>query len=674
MATQTKPDYDAGSFRVLKDLEPVRSRPGMYTRTDSPSHIIQEVIDNAADEALGGYASRIDVTMQDDGSVSVSDNGRGIPVDLHPEEKVPAVTLAFTRLHAGGKFDKTTGGAYAFSGGLHGVGVAVTTALSLLVRVVSRRRGHLYEVEYADGGRSIGSVRKVRPIEASDTGTTVHVTPDAKYFDTAKVPRAEMERLLQSKAVLLPGVTFTLTIDGQTRTWSYAGGLAEYLEELAGGAEPVAPIYVGEQFQQPLLEGENAAESSFAPGEGASYAFGWYPESGPASQSYVNLIPTKDGGTHVSGLKAGIFEAVKRFIEHHSNSPSGSDASSLKLPRGVKLQQEDVCARMAFVLSARCLDPSFQGQTKERLNTRGAVKLIHEMVKDPFEVWLNNNVDAGKAIAALSIRQALSRQKDGKPVEKRKSSGVTLLPGKLADCESHDDSELFLVEGDSAGGSAKEARSRTNQAILPLRGKVLNTFEVERHRLFANSEIHDISVATGVDPHDASDDPAVVLANLRYTRLMIMTDADVDGAHIQTLLLTHLYAHLPLLLIHGHVWIVQSPLYRIDVASGGNGRPARRIYALDDEEHRNTLDALQREGVRESRIEIGRFKGLGEMQSDQLRETSMDPATRRVHAVKYDIALAADIKQTFTHLMSTSQAAWRRDWLAREGATVDADV
>lgn len=658
-AAQT--DYNEASIRVLKGLEPVRERPGMYTRTDDPMHILQEVIDNASDEALGGHATEISVTIEDDGSFTISDNGRGIPVGMHPEENVPVVTLAFTRLHAGGKFDKKNGGAYAFSGGLHGVGVAVTTALSKLVRVNVARQGKLYQVEYEDGGRKIGDVQELGKAAQGQSGTVVRVWPDGHYFDNPNVPRAALERFTRSKAVLLPGVTVNFTVNGQTKTWKYENGLAEYLAELGADRELAAPAFIGEKFHV-AAEGDAEAESSFANGEGASFAFAWFPEGGVPSESYVNLIHTSNGGTHESGLKAGVFEAVKAFIEHHA-----------LLPRGVKLQQEDVASRMAWVLSAKVLDPQFQGQVKEKLNTRSAHKLVMTMVRDPFEIWLNSHVEAGKAIAELSIRQALARQKSGQRVEKRKTSGVTMLPGKLSDCEQTEDNELFLVEGDSAGGSAKLGRNRENQAILPLRGKVLNTWEVDPNQLFANKEVHDLSVAIGVDPHDVNADPKI-LENARYTRIIIMTDADVDGAHIRTLLLTVFYKHFPLLVMHGRIMVAQCPLYRLDVPAVGKNRPARRIYALDDAERAQNLKQLEREGIKPDRIEIGRFKGLGEMNASQLKETAMDPATRRVIPIKFDLETKEKVDRTFTLLMGAAHASGRRAWMGKKGSTVAADV
>ena len=652
--------YDESSFRVLKGLEPVRERPGMYTRTDSPAHIIQEVIDNAADEALAGSAKHIHVCLQRDGSVTVTDDGRGIPVGLHPDEQVPVVVLAFSRLHAGGKFDKRSGNsAYAFSGGLHGVGVAVTNALSTRVEVEVRRDGKVHTVSFAEGGE------KVSKLEATgdcgrQTGTRVRVWPDPKYFDSPRVPQAELERLLRSKAVLLPGVAVMLDVeqaDGSmlSKTWRYPDGLAGYLAELAAGQEAVAPIYAAEQY----ASGE---DESFAEGEGAAWAFAWFAESLP-SESYVNLIPTVAGGTHESGLRSGVFEAVKSFIEHHA-----------LLPRGVKLQQEDVCSRMAFVLSARILDPQFQGQVKEKLNSREAVKLVAGVVRDPLEIWLNGHIDAGKAIAELSIRQALARQKNAQKVEKKKQSGVAVLPGKLTDCESTDigENELFLVEGDSAGGSAKMARDKETQAILPLRGKVQNSWEIEPNRLFANAEIHDIAVALGVDPHGPDDQPD--LANLRYGKVVIMSDADVDGAHIQTLLLTLFYRHFPALIRRGHVFIAQPPLYRVDVPAQGKKRPARRLYALDEGELDAIRDRLGKEGFAPDKIEVGRFKGLGEMNPEQLRETAMAPATRRVLPVAERPEARDETLKLFNLLMGKGEAAGRRAWMEAKGHLAEADL
>ena len=656
------PTYDESSFRVLKGLEPVRERPGMYTRTDSPTHIIQEVIDNSADEALGGHAKNLHVLLHLDGSITVTDDGRGIPVGLHPDEKIPVVVLAFTRLHAGGKFDKSTGNsAYAFSGGLHGVGVAVTNALSTRVSVEVRREGKIWAIEFSGGGEKVGALAETGAC-GRQSGTRVRVWPDPKYFDAPRVPPVELERLLRSKAVLLPGVKVTLDIeqaDGsvQSKTWSYPDGLAGYLTEQAGNAEAVAPLYAAEKYA-------DADHADFAAGEGAAWAIGWHVDA-VASESYVNLIPTVAGGTHEAGLRAGAFEAVKSFIEHRA-----------LLPRGVKLQQDDVCGRMAFVLSARILDPQFQGQVKEKLNSREAVKLVAGMVRDPLEIWLNGHIEAGKAIAELSIKQALARQKNAQKVEKKKQSGVAVLPGKLTDCESTDiaENELFLVEGDSAGGSAKMARDKETQAILPLRGKVQNAWEIEAGRLFANAEIHDIAVALGVDPHGSESDAD--LSNLRYGKVVIMSDADVDGAHIQTLLLTLFYRHFPALIRRGHVYIAQPPLYRVDVPASGKKRPAKRLYALDEGELEAIRDRLAKEGFSPDKIEVGRFKGLGEMNPEQLRETAMAPATRRVLPVveRGDEGARDETLKLFNLLMGKGEAAGRRAWMENKGHLAEADV
>ena len=652
--------YDESSFRVLKGLEPVRERPGMYTRTDSPAHIIQEVIDNAADEALAGFAKKLHVILHLDGSITVTDDGRGIPVGLHPEEGIPVVVLAYTRLHAGGKFDKREGNsAYAFSGGLHGVGVSVTNALSTRIEIEIKRDGKRHRIDFSDGGETISPLR-IEGECGRQTGTQVRVWPDGKYFDSPRVPLPELERLLRSKAVLLDGVSVKLDIEqtsgpSLSKTWIYPDGLAGYLKELCGENTPVAPIYAGEKYA-------DAEDQNFAAGEGAAWALAWL-ESATPSESYVNLIPTVAGGTHESGLRTGVFEAVKAFIDHHA-----------LLPRGIKLQQEDVCGRMSFVLSARLLDPQFQGQVKEKLNSREAVKLVSSQIRDPFEIWLNNHVDAGRAIAELSIKHALARQKNAQKVEKRKASTVAVLPGKLSDCESEDitENELFLVEGDSAGGSAKMARDKETQAILPLRGKVQNSWEIDPDRLLANAEIHDIAVALGVDAHQANSNPD--LSGLRYGKVIIMSDADVDGSHIQTLLLTLFFRHFPKLIEQGHVYLAQPPLYRIDVPAQGKKRPARRLYALDDGELVSIRDRLIKEGIKAEHIEVGRFKGLGEMNPDQLRETTMAHATRRVLPVKVRTGALDDTLKLFHMLMGKGEAAGRRAWMEEKGDTVEADI
>ena len=648
--------YSEGSIRVLKGLEPVKQRPGMYTRTDTPLHIIQEVLDNSADEALAGYGKKIKVTLHTDGSVSVDDDGRGIPFGMHPEEKAPVVELVFTRLHAGGKFDKGKGGAYSFSGGLHGVGVSVTNALSKRLEVASYREGMVARLVFS-GGDVIEKLQIVKAGEGDrKCGTSVRAWPDAKYFESSALPMAELTHLLRSKAVLMPGVTVTLTVEKtrDTQTWLYKGGLRDYLMQTLS-ADPVIPMFEGEGFADSMHE-------TFAEGEGASWVVAFTEDGQPVRESYVNLIPTSAGGTHESGLRDGLFNAVKSFIELHS-----------LLPKGVKLLPEDVFARASYVLSAKVLDPQFQGQIKERLNSRDAVRLVSSFVRPTLELWLNQHVDYGKKLAELAIRAAQTRQKAGQKVEKRKGSGVAVLPGKLTDCESKDlaNNEVFLVEGDSAGGSAKMGRDKQSQAILPLRGKVLNTWEVERDRLFANNEIHDIAVAIGVDPHGPNDTPD--MSGLRYGKVCILSDADVDGSHIQVLLLTLFFRHFPKLIESGNLYVARPPLYRVDAPARGK-KPASKAYALDEGELTAILDKLRKDGLRENGWSISRFKGLGEMSAEQLWDTTLNPDTRRLLPVQLG---SQDFRQTeslITKLMGKGEAAARRDLMELHGDTVEIDI
>ncbi|OOG56109.1 DNA topoisomerase IV subunit B [Polaromonas sp. C04] len=650
------PEYSEGSIRVLKGLEPVKQRPGMYTRTDNPLHVIQEVLDNSADEALAGHGKKIRVTLHQDGSVSVEDDGRGIPFGLHPEEKAPVIELVFTRLHAGGKFDKGSGGAYSFSGGLHGVGVSVTNALAKRLEATSYRDGTVAALVFAGG--DVVEPLTLRPAAEGDRkcGTSVRVWPDAKYFEAAALPMHELTHLLRSKAVLMPGVTVTLTVEKtrEVQTWLYKGGLRDYLmQEL--NADPVIPLFEGEGFA-------DAAHDSFAEGEGAQWCVAFTEDGQPVRESYVNLIPTSAGGTHESGLRDGLFTAVRSFIELHSLSP-----------KGVKLLPEDVFARASYVLSAKVLDPQFQGQIKERLNSRDAVRLVSSFVRPALELWLNEHVDYGKKLAELAIRAAQTRQRAGQKVEKRKGSGVAVLPGKLTDCESRDlaYNEVFLVEGDSAGGSAKMGRDKESQAILPLRGKVLNTWEVERDRLFANTEIHDIAVAIGVDPHGPADTPD--LSGLRYGKICILSDADVDGSHIQVLLLTLFFRHFPKLIETGHVFVARPPLFRVDAPARGK-KPASKAYALDDGELTAILDKLRKEGVRESAWTISRFKGLGEMNAEQLWETTLNPDTRRLLPVQLGTLDFLQTENLITKLMGKGEAAARRELMELHGDAVEIDI
>ncbi len=657
------PHYNEASVTVLKGLEPVKQRPGMYTRTDSPTHIIQEVIDNAADEALGGFADRIEVTLYPDGSVAVADNGRGIPVGLHPEERVPVVELVFTQLHAGGKFNKKSGeAAYAFSGGLHGVGVSVTNALSTRLAVSVKREGKTHRIVFADG-EVIEPLQETGRCAAKDSGTEVRVWPDARYFESPHCNLAELERLLRAKAVLLPGITVRLVRiaeDGSeagSQSWHYPDGLQGYLNSLLHDALPAVPLFAADNRIG------TGSDSDFSPGEGAAVALTWLEEGNVVSESYVNLIPTPLGGTHEAGLKQAVFTAVTNFINHHN-----------LLPRGVKIQSDDVFGKVAFVLSARVLDPQFQGQTKDKLTNRDALKLVATVTTDAVELWLNQHVDAGRKIAELAIRQAQARMRSVKKIEKKKGSGVAVLPGKLTDCESEDirENELFLVEGDSAGGSAKLARDKATQAILPLRGKVLNSFEIHPDQLFGNAEIHDISVAIGVDPH--TDAANADLSGLRYGKIAILSDADVDGAHIQVLLLTLFYRHFPALIARGHIYVAQPPLFRVDVNAQGKSKPARKLYALDAQELDGILERLQSEGVRDSAYAISRFKGLGEMNPDQLKDTTMHPDTRRLLKVQIAAETDDDTRAIFIKLMGKGEAASRRAWMEAEGDKVATDV
>ena len=656
MATKQN-NYGEASIRVLKGLEPVKQRPGMYTRTDNPLHIIQEVIDNAADEALAGVCARIDVTLHADGSVSVEDDGRGIPFGLHPEEQVPVLEIVFTRLHAGGKFDKGAGGAYSFSGGLHGVGVSVTNALSKRLEVSVWREGQVASITFAGG--DVVEPLKVRKATNADRkrGTSARAWPDAKYFESGELPKAELIHLLRSKAVLMPGVTVTLTVEktGEKQSWLYKGGLRDYLMQ-ALVIDPVIPLFEGAHYA------DGSETENFAEGEGAAWCVAFTEDGNVMRESYVNLIPTVAGGTHESGLKDGLFGAIKGFIDMHS-----------LLPKGVKLMPEDVFSRASFVLSAKVLDPQFQGQIKERLNSRDALRLVSTYVKPSLELWLSQHVDFGRRLAELVIRQAQTRQRASLKVEKRKGSGVAVLPGKLTDCESRDLSlnEIFLVEGDSAGGSAKMGRNKETQAILPLRGKVLNAWEVERDRLFANNEIHDIAVAIGVDPHSATDTPD--LSGLRYGKICILSDADVDGSHIQVLLLTLFFRHFPKLIETGHICIAKPPLFRIDALARGK-KPAAKIYALDEGELTATLDKLRKEGARENSWSISRFKGLGEMNAEQLWDTTLNPDTRRLLQVEFAALGFTETVASMTKLMGKGEAQARRDLMELHGDDIEVDV
>jgi topoisomerase-4 subunit B len=624
--------YDAAAIEVLTGLDPVRKRPGMYTDTTRPNHLAQEVIDNSVDEAVAGHASRIDVKLYKDGSLEVRDNGRGMPVDVHPEEGIPGVEVILTRLHAGGKFSSKN---YQFSGGLHGVGVSVVNALSKHLEVWVRRGGKEYNMAFADGEK-VSSLEAIGKVGKQNTGTTLRFWPDPQYFDSSKYSLPRLKHVLRAKAVLCPGLQVTMydEASGEKLEWCYAEGLRDYLTGELGDT----PILPEEPFVG-RMEGNN---------ETAEWALAWLPEGGePVAESYVNLIPTIQGGTHVNGLRMGLTEAVREFCEFRN-----------LLPRGVKLSPEDVWDNCSYILSVKLLEPQFSGQTKERLSSRECAAFVSGVVKDAFGLWLNHHTETGERIAWLAIEKAQSRQRAGKKVVRKKVTSGPALPGKLADCTSTDSerSELFLVEGDSAGGSAKQARDRTFQAIMPLRGKILNTWEVDPAEVLASQEVHDISVAIGVDPGVNN------LSRLRYSKVCILADADSDGAHIATLLCALFLRHFRSLVEAGHVYVAMPPLYRIDAGK-------EVFYALDDSEKQGVLDRIAAEKIK-GKVMVQRFKGLGEMNPMQLRETTIAPETRRL--VQLTIDSNDDTHKIMDMLLARKRASDRRSWLESKGDLAEA--
>jgi topoisomerase IV subunit B len=623
-------EYTAEAIEVLTGLDPVRRRPGMYTDTSRPNHLAHEVVDNSVDEAIAGFAKFIDVTLHPDDSLEVSDDGRGMPVDLHPEEGIPGVELILTRLHAGAKFSNKS---YQFSGGLHGVGVSVVNALSLRLDVEIKRGGNKYHMAFA-GGEKVEDLSITGNVGRRNTGTTVRFLPDPQYFDVPKFSLKSLLHALRAKAVLCPGLTvrFLNSQTGETSQWHYAGGLQDYLLEQTEGSE--------------LLPRETFFGKFDGTAEAVSWAVAWMPEGGEiVAESYVNLIPTPLGGTHVNGFRTGLLTSIREFCEFRK-----------LLPRGVKIGPEDIWDRCSFILSSMMLDPQFSGQTKERLSSRQSAAFVAGAVKDAFSLWLNQHTDIGEQIAEMSIANAQNRMKLGKQVTRKKVISGPALPGKLADCVGQDPmaGELFLVEGDSAGGSAKQARDRQFQAIMPLRGKILNTWEVENSLVLGSKEIHDISVAIGVDP-GAED-----LSGLRYGKICILADADSDGLHIATLLCALFLRHFRPLVAAGHVFVAMPPLYRIDV-----GKTV--YYALDEAEKQSILDRIASE-KRSGKVNVQRFKGLGEMNPMQLRETTMAPDTRRLVQLTLDSEDAgANADQMMDMLLSKKRAKDRRDWLEQKG-------
>jgi topoisomerase-4 subunit B len=592
----------------------------------------------------------------------VEDDGRGIPVDIHPKKKVPAVQVIFTTLHSGGKFRKTDrDAAYRIAGGLHGVGVCVSNALSRRLEVEVKRDGARHRIVFADNGQVKEPLKKLGTVEARDTGTRVRFWPDPKYFDSPKIVAADLAALLRAKAMLLPGVRFALGIQKgkkvDTQTWHFPDGIRGYFGQALEGAELVAEAFLGERYVAAQSESD-----SFAEGEGAMWAIAWTAEGDPVTESYVNMIPTRHGGTHVAGLREAVYAAIKNFIDLHAMGQ-----------RGLKIVPEDVWSRASYVLSLKMLDPQFKGQVKNELISRDAVKLVGQMVRDPFELWLNQHVDEGKRIAELAIRQAMNRTKAAQKIERRKSSGVAVLPGKLTDCASEDPerNELFIVEGDSAGGSAKAARDKEFQAVLPLKGKPKNTWQDSPDTLYSNKEIEAIALAIGVDHHKLDD--TVDLSGLRYSRVIILADADVDGAHIQVLLLTLFFRHFPKLIANGHVFVAQPPLFRIDVGAQGKNKPARKLYALDGHELATLEEKLVDEGVKEGGWNVSRFKGLGEMSPEQLWETTLNPDTRRVLPISLEDGLEIS-RDVFNMMMARENAFQRREWMETYGNLVEADI
>ena len=620
-------DYNADSIEVLTGLEPVRKRPGMYTDTQRPNHLAQEIIDNSVDEALAGFADRIDVIAHKDGSLSASDNGRGMPVDIHPQHKMSGVELILTKLHAGGKFSNKN---YQFSGGLHGVGVSVVNALSTLLEVDIKRNGKEYNISFADGKRK-SKLKETGTVGQRNTGTTVRFWPDAQYFDAIKFSVRRLQHVLRAKAVLCPGlkITFLDEHTGDKDEWFYEDGLRDYLVSATRGWE-VLP-------KEPFM-GSFSAET-----EAADWAVQWMPDGGEIiAESYVNLIPTAQGGTHVNGLRTGLLEAIREYCEFRN-----------LLPKGLKLTADDIWDRCSYVLSAKLADPQFSGQTKERLSSRECVAFISGVAKDALGLWLNQHTEEADQIAELAINSAQARSRKAKKVARKRIVQGPALPGKLADCSSDDPElgELFLVEGDSAGGSAKQARSRNFQAILPLRGKILNSWEVDSQEILASDEIHNIAVAMGIDP--ASSD----LSGLRYHKICILADADSDGLHIATLICALFVRHFKPLVSAGHVYVAMPPLYRIDI--GDNV-----YYALDEAEKTGVLDRIKAEKKR-GKVNVQRFKGLGEMNPLQLRETTMDPDTRRLVQLTADATDGTE--KLLDMLLAKKRAADRKKWLETKG-------
>ncbi len=620
-------NYDASAIEVLAGLDPVRKRPGMYTDTARPNHLIQEVIDNSVDEALAGHCSQINVTLHADGSISVADNGRGMPVDIHPEEQVSGVEVIMTRLHAGGKFSDKN---YQFSGGLHGVGVSVVNALSEYLDVTVNRKGAQYRMSFR-GGDKVSELTNVGKVKRDLTGTTITFLPDETYFDTVKISTAKLKHVLKAKAVLCAGLKLEYLDEptNEKEEWYFSDGLKNYIRESMGDSDLIP--------DEPFLGEQESDEIQ------VTWALHWVADdSNPITESYVNLVPTAQGGTHVSGLRQGLLEAMREFCDNRN-----------LLPRGLKINGDDVFERCSYIVSVKLQEPQFSGQTKERLSSRHCSNYITVAVRDSFSLWLHQHVELGERVAEICVSRAQDRLKASKVVRKKIAGAGPALPGKLSDCSSQniDITELFLVEGDSAGGSAKQARDRVFQAILPLRGKILNTWEVDSEQVLASTEVHDISVAIGMEPGNQD------LSKLRYGKICILADADSDGLHIATLLCALFVKHFRELVAHGHVYVAMPPLYRIDV-----GKVV--FYALDDAEKDGVLNRISSEKMK-GKVNVQRFKGLGEMNPLQLRETTMVPGSRRLVQLTIDNEGATE--KFMDMLLAKRRSGDRRDWLENKG-------
>lgn len=665
--------YDASNIRVLKGLEPVQLRPGMYTRTDNPNHMIYEVIDNAQDEALAGYASRIFVKVVNCETVYVEDNGRGIPVDAMKDTGKSALEVIFTELHSGGKFDKQSEGAYSFSGGLHGVGVSVTNALSNELMAIVKRNGKKYSIKF-NNGELVENVKEIGKVDKKETGTCVVASPNAKYFDNPKINIEELRHYLRVKSALLHGVDIILQIDEEEpMKWNYSS-LKEYLVtesnkinsqgtywlNLAETESPNQTNFIWD-FEYYLPEESNLGKK----GEGLHVAMGILEEGKKVSESFVNLISTLNGGTHERGLKNGLFEGMKSFMNHYN-----------LMPQKLNIEVEDLWSKVSYVLSSKILDPQFQGQTKEKLSSESAAKLTAGIIKDNFDLWLNDNIEFAKKIAEHMIANATKRTKSEIKIDRKRGGGNTTLPGKLADCENDDPekSELFLVEGDSAAGSGKMGRNKNFQAILPMRGKILNTWEVESNKLFDTDTIHDIAVAIGIPPHQLGAN--LDFSKLRYNKILAMCDADVDGRHIEVLLSTLFFKHFPEVIKKGHFYIAKAPLFRVDYPSNKKNKNKldAKAYIADEKELDLFIKKLNRMGFEENNMKVSRFKGLGEMNPEQLWDTTLNPESRTIIQISIDEDHIKADEQTFNLLMGKKESKRRKEWMEEKGNSVEVDV